>query len=150
MVVTGTPRPLLASLHQFNVFIMLDPNKWVVVYIPGGQRGTNEQVAKDLGALLNDMHVTTFVETNSGSMTNANTAAERKRVLESKFQFLPKRVPHANIILFDDAMKSGETLDYVADLFDSVGTKGRVVALVPTLWGKGDGISEVEYDEITV
>lgn len=126
-----------------------------MIYIPGGPDGGNEQAAEALGALLDDIPVTTFVETRlgSGSMTKTDYTEQRKELwLESLF-FTPRRCSFANIILYDDAMKSGETLDYVADFFDNYNKekeiKAQVIALVPTLWRQA-GVAEVKFQEIAV
>lgn len=77
-----------------------------------------------------------------------NERAKRLEILAKKI-VLPQEVPYLNVLLYDDALRSGDTFDFVADHFAKLVPKAKIVGLVGTLWA-GQGADELAIEDITV
>jgi len=73
-----------------------------------------------------------YITTRPGSksMTQSHTKEVREEVLQNKFTLDIGKIPAGNILIYDDAMKSGMTLDEVCTPF----SERKVVAIVQSIW----------------
>lgn len=96
-------------------------------------RAANKQECELLAEAL-DLEMFEYITTRPGSesMTKSQTTEVRELVLRNKFIFNTEAIPKGyNILIYDDAMKSGMTLDKVCEPF---GDEREVVAVVKTLY----------------
>ena len=142
-VVVSVPR-VRRLLQQHVPLVGANPPACALTFIPG--RGNqNEDIWKELAqelALPNFSFLKP--EDNAGSVTACNTDVGRQEILRKKFvTFDFSNLPNtALVIIYDDAMKSGATLDFVAkQLLES----GRsVVAIVDKIWRTDEEVVTLE------
>lgn len=123
-----------------------DPPSWVLVYVPKEDGDANKKtflwLAQELG-----LQTCVYLEAVpcAGSMAKAYTQVVREEIVKNKFRFLNSHFPadHFNILIYDDAMKSGLTLDHVCAPFFKRNPNRKIVAFVNTIWNGGE-LSEPE------
>jgi superfamily II DNA or RNA helicase len=103
------------------------PNLWSVGFIPDGA-GKVEKMARDIAASL-ELEVFAFVlNKNTSSMKTAKTPEQQATVLK-KYSFLDTQLPPlGNILLYDDVINTGTTMDHIANYLKSKGF--NVIGLV--------------------
>lgn len=67
-------------------------------------------------------------------MTNAKNNFERNKILENKFAIDIDKVPYSNIILYDDAVNSGMTIDKVVELIKGIHSDIQIFVIVQTVY----------------
>jgi len=92
------------------------PGKWTICPLPDSA-DKNEGDAEFISQCLNGMEINTFIGKNPNehrTVTKATSQAERHDILKSKFIFDWASMPRVgNVLLFDDRVSSGDTLDWV-------------------------------------
>jgi hypothetical protein len=92
------------------------PGKWTLCPLPDSA-GKNAKNASYISRCLNDIEIVEFIERNPDEkrrVTDAKSRAERLEILQNKFIFHWDAMPTiGNVLLYDDKVSSGDTLDYV-------------------------------------
>jgi len=111
-----------------------------LTYVPNDSKTTNKDFCKKLSEELQlEMFEYITVIPNYGSMTKANTKNVRERVIQ-KYKFCTNNLParHYNVLIYDDAVKSGMTLDKVAQTLKEQNPDRMIISVVDTIWNGGD------------
>ncbi|KAJ3005545.1 hypothetical protein HKX48_000617, partial [Thoreauomyces humboldtii] len=126
------------------------PARWCVSYIPDGEARVRE-AASDL-ALALQLELVDFVTLDPAvgeSMMDAKTDEDRQNAL-CKYRFDKAKLPPpgTKVLLYDDVMKTGTTLDHVADVLHEHGNP--VVGLAQTVypWAATQRLVNDEVDMI--
>lgn len=127
-----------ALLENEQSIVAFPPN-WRIAYIPT-RNDANEKDCQEIAKWLG-MDYFCFVRRKStaGSMTLQSTQETRQQVIDDKFDFLLENIPpctEGGVLLYDDAMKSGYTIEKVAEPLLKRGI--TVVGLVKTFWTQRD------------
>jgi len=126
-------------LLTYRADIAADPPAWKITYVPDskGQSKNKNQCMAISKALGFEMFEYITSDPRAGSMVGANTRQVRERILKDKFIFAEKMIPppHYNIVLYDDSIKSGMTLDKVVEpLLSNQGADRKILVIVDNLW----------------
>jgi hypoxanthine phosphoribosyltransferase len=96
--------------------------------------GSNRQNADTLSEWLNNMEVVECISKNpdeNRTVTEARSREERRDVLQNKFLFNYDRMPKVgNVLIYDDKVSSGDTIDRVVQEMKRRAPELEVVALV--------------------
>lgn len=115
-----------------------DPPNWWLTYVPSSADDKkNMRNWKDLAQALRYASFEYVASKDSaGSMTAANSQPVREDVIAKKFPHdafnLPAIPSYGNVIIYDDAMKSGMTIDAVAAPLLKMGKK--VIGMVDRIF----------------
>mmetsp|Transcript_18358 Transcript_18358/g.25726 ORF Transcript_18358/g.25726 Transcript_18358/m.25726 type:complete len:479 (+) Transcript_18358:451-1887(+) len=115
--------------------LIKDPPKWTLTYVPDST-GANEMTFKSIAEALGNMEQADYITSDPSKekMRGANNETARKAVIDSeKFSFNRQKMPQSgNVIIYDDCMVSGTTLDHVVKPLQARGL--HVTAIVHRIY----------------
>jgi len=120
-----------AILAQFVKQLSIDPPSWMIAFVPSASQ-PNKQNCTSLSQALS-MQLLDYVDIISAEkVTGLPTLEQRQQVANRKFGFRLPQLPCEGVLLYDNVMSSGATIDAVARGFLAQGIK--VVGLVQKLY----------------
>lgn len=127
------------------------PGKWTICVIPDSDE-ENINDAATYSDFLHGMDVNCDLITKNPEEDRKVTGAslsQRRVIIPNKFIFNWKELPNTgNILLFDDAVSSGDTIDFVVNKIKKKASSGlEIVALVREVWiDKEDSLNVTEIN----
>lgn len=123
------------------IFLSTDPSRWTLTYVPQSNteyEDPREDNKSDCQAIAQELKlsISDFIEVNPNSkerMTFLRTKEKREECIKDRLLFdLSKVAPDTNVIIYDDVLRSGRTMDKVGEALRKDNPTRKILGIVQT------------------